>query len=148
MLKFGQSTSIFSSKSTNSMENVGIVKGIQQMKTVHLEVKETFLNNSPHSSPKKNSYCGSDFSDHALESPSHRVAPPYKDPPAPPPYRDPPPPSSNVSSKKNVYQVSIRTIFKAGTNYKVCDRKLIKLNGVTQNTGQLKMVWLMLNIGN
>lgn len=88
------------------MENVGIVKGIQQMKTVHLEVKEAFLSNSPHSSPKKNSYCGSDFSDHALESPSHRVAPPYKDPPAPPPYRDPPPPSSNGSSKKNVYQVS------------------------------------------
>lgn len=89
------------------MENVGIVKGIQQMKTVHLEVKETFLSNSPHSSPKKTSYCGSDFSDHALESPSHRVAPPYKDPPAPPPYRDPPPPSS----KKNVYQVIIVTNF-------------------------------------
>lgn len=105
--KFGEC--IFCSKSTNSMENVGIVKGIQQMKTVHLEVKETFLSNSPHSSPKKNSYCGSDFSDHALESPSHRVAPPYKDPPAPPPYRDPPPPSS----KKNVYQVIIVTIFVA-----------------------------------
>lgn len=126
------------------MENVGIVKGIQQMKTVHLEVKETFLSNSPHSSPKKNSYCGSDFSDHALESPSHRVAPPYKDPPAPPPYRDPPPPSS----KKNVYQVIIVTNFYAGKGFNGFNRKSIKLNGVTQNTDQLKMVWLMLNIGN
>ncbi|XP_050298149.1 ras association domain-containing protein 8 [Anthonomus grandis grandis] len=92
---------------TGSPENVGVVKGIQQVKAVHLEVREPYSNHSPHSSPKKSSYCGSDVSDRTLESPSHRVAPPYKDPPAPPPYRDPPPPSSNVNSdrfKKNIFQ--------------------------------------------
>ncbi|XP_066146721.1 ras association domain-containing protein 8 [Euwallacea fornicatus] len=87
-----------------SPDNVGVVKGIQQMKTVHLEVREPFPNSSPHSSPKKSSYCGSDISENNPESPSQRVAPPYKDPPAPPPYRDPPPPSSNIITKKNVFQ--------------------------------------------
>ncbi|XP_076274243.1 ras association domain-containing protein 8 isoform X2 [Rhynchophorus ferrugineus] len=96
-----------SSSHNNGSENIGVVKGVQQVKTVHLEVREQYLNNSPHSSPKKSSYCGSDFSDRVLDSPSHRVAPPYKDPPAPPPYRDPPPPSSNVNHdkfKKNNFQ--------------------------------------------
>ncbi|VEN39899.1 unnamed protein product [Callosobruchus maculatus] len=73
-------------------ENIGVVKGVPQIRP--LEVKES-LSNSPYSSPKKSSYCGSDIS----ESPSHRVAPPYKDPPAPPPYRDPPPPPAYDKSR-------------------------------------------------
>ncbi|XP_030759958.1 ras association domain-containing protein 8 [Sitophilus oryzae] len=91
----------FQNNSQNSgSENIGVVKGVQQVKTIHLEVREQYLSNSPHSSPKKSSYCGSDISERVLESPSHRVAPPYKDPPAPPPYRDPPPPNSNISHDK------------------------------------------------
>ncbi|CAH2006363.1 unnamed protein product [Acanthoscelides obtectus] len=78
-------------------ENIGVVKGVPQIRP--LEVKES-LSNSPYSSPKKSSYCGSDTS----ESPSHRVAPPYKDPPAPPPYRDPPPPPAYDRSR-NMTQV-------------------------------------------
>lgn len=82
-----------------NIENVGVVKGVQQVRTVALEVKES---SSLHNSPKKSSYSGSDLSD----SPSHRSAPPYKDPPAPPPYRDPPPPTSSDKFKKNILQES------------------------------------------
>lgn len=75
--------------STYQGDNIGIVKGIPHVRTNPLEVREF------HSSPKKNSQNGgSDISD----SPSQRIAPPYKDPPAPPPYRDPPPPTSSVIS--------------------------------------------------
>ncbi|KAL1506040.1 hypothetical protein ABEB36_005475 [Hypothenemus hampei] len=88
----------------NSPENIGVVKGVQQIKMVHLEVQEPFVTHTPHSSPKKSSYCGSDLSDRTIELSSQRVAPPYKDPPAPPPYRDPPPPSSNDKFKKNLLQ--------------------------------------------
>lgn len=115
LLQIDTLTIYFSKYTSSNPENVGVVKGIQQqIKTVHLEVREPFLSNSPHSSPKKSSYCGSDLSDRVLESPSHRVAPPYKDPPAPPPYRDPPPPSSNVNNekfKKNIFQVLILRSF-------------------------------------
>ncbi|ENN73713.1 hypothetical protein YQE_09683, partial [Dendroctonus ponderosae] len=109
ILKDSQSRAFETSKHLSSPDNVGIVKGIQQqqVKTVQLEVREPFPNNSPHSSPKKPNYMGSDSSDRGLlESPSHKVAPSYKDPPAPPPYRDPPPPSSNVNNdkfKKNIF---------------------------------------------
>nr|XP_023015939.1 ras association domain-containing protein 8 [Leptinotarsa decemlineata]XP_023015944.1 ras association domain-containing protein 8 [Leptinotarsa decemlineata] len=82
----------FSGNYISGSENIGIVKGVPQVKPISLEVKENYLG-SPHSSPKKSSYCGSDTSDSPSHS-SHRIAPPYKDPPAPPPYRDPPPPSS------------------------------------------------------
>lgn len=101
----------FFSKLTNPENIIGVVKGVQQpnIRAVHLEVREPFgVTNSPHSSPKKSSYSGSDLSDRVLDSPSHRVAPPYKDPPAPPPYRDPPPPSSNINNdkfKKHILQV-------------------------------------------
>lgn len=70
-------------------DNIGIVKGIPHVRTNPLEVRDY------HSSPKKSSQSGgSDISD----SPSQRIAPPYKDPPAPPPYRDPPPPTSSIVS--------------------------------------------------
>lgn len=72
------------------------------MKSPFIEVKDSYIS-SPHSSPKKSSYSGSDISD----SPSHRVAPPYKDPPAPPPYRDPPPPTSSEKYKRNILQVKL-----------------------------------------
>ncbi|XP_060531139.1 ras association domain-containing protein 8 [Cylas formicarius] len=90
-------------------ENVGVVRGVQQqVRTVQLEVREPLYCNSVSNSPKKGSFCGSD---HSSESPSHRVAPPYKDPPAPPPYRDPPPPTSNINQdkfKKNIFQDTTR----------------------------------------
>ncbi|RZC41285.1 ras association domain-containing protein 8, partial [Asbolus verrucosus] len=82
-------------------DNVGVVKGVPHVKTVPLEVRESH-SNSPYNSPKKSSYCGSDKS----ESPSQRIAPPYKDPPAPPPYRDPPPPVNHDKYKKNILQDS------------------------------------------
>ncbi|XP_072383914.1 ras association domain-containing protein 8 [Diabrotica undecimpunctata] len=86
----------FSGSYLPNFDNVGIVKGIPQMKSVSLEVRES-RTNSPQSSPKKSSYStGSDISDHS----SQRVAPPYKDPPAPPPYRDPPPPTSSIFRDK------------------------------------------------
>lgn len=72
------------------------MKGIPQVKTPSLEVRE--CNQSPRKN--KGSYSGSDISD----TPSQRIAPPYKDPPAPPPYRDPPPPASFV--KKNTQLAS------------------------------------------
>ena len=78
-----------------------MVKGVPHVKTVPLEVRES-LSNSPSNSPKKSSYSGSDKSD----SPSQRIAPPYKDPPAPPPYRDPPPPVNHDKYKKNILQDS------------------------------------------
>lgn len=78
----------------SNLENVGIVKGIPQVRNNPLEVKEH------QNSPKKSSICGSDISD----PPSQRIAPPYKDPPAPPPYRDPPPP--NAASQRRNFQVS------------------------------------------
>lgn len=84
------------------------MKGVPQLKPVSLEVRDSY-NNSPHNSPKKSSYSGSEKSD----SPSQRVAPPYKDPPAPPPYRDPPPPSSAIyhdKYKKNLIQVRYHNI--------------------------------------
>ncbi|CAH1159329.1 unnamed protein product [Phaedon cochleariae] len=81
-----------------SPENIGIVRGVPQMKPMSLEVRENY-SSSPHSSPKKSSYSGSDVSDSPSQS-SHRVAPPYKDPPAPPPYRDPPPPNAAVNHDK------------------------------------------------
>lgn len=80
------------------------MKGVPALKPVSLEVKES-LSNSPRHSPKKSSYSGSEKSD----SPSQRVAPPYKDPPAPPPYRDPPPPNSSIyhdKYKKSFIQVN------------------------------------------
>ncbi|CAG9856548.1 unnamed protein product [Phyllotreta striolata] len=83
----------------SNYENVGIVKGIPQIKPVSLEVRESLSNsNSLHSSPKRFNYSmsGSDISD----SSSQRIAPPYKDPPAPPPYRDPPQPSSAIYHDK------------------------------------------------
>jgi hypothetical protein len=92
----------FSSSHLTSSENVGVVKGVPHIKTVPLEVRESHTS-SPNSSPKKSSYCGSDKS----ESPSQRIAPPYKDPPAPPPYRDPPPPVNHDKYKKNILQVQI-----------------------------------------
>jgi Ras association domain-containing protein 7/8 len=91
----------FSSSHLTSSENVGVVKGVPHIKTVPLEVRESHTS-SPNSSPKKSSYCGSDKS----ESPSQRIAPPYKDPPAPPPYRDPPPPVNHDKYKKNILQDS------------------------------------------
>lgn len=75
--------------SSGLSENVGVVKGIPQVRPVSLEVRE-----SMHSSPKKQQ----SFAD-APEYASQRIAPPYKDPPAPPPYRDPPPPSSSNNNK-------------------------------------------------
>ncbi|CAH1106376.1 unnamed protein product [Psylliodes chrysocephalus] len=87
----------FSGSFLPNYENVGIVKGIPQMKPVSLEVRES-LSNSSSSSPKKRNYSisGSDISDNS----SQRVAPPYKDPPAPPPYRNPPAPSSAIYQDK------------------------------------------------
>lgn len=88
-----------------SSDEVGTVKSLPQVKSPLIEVRD--MQNSPHSSPKKSSQCGSDISD----SPSQRVAPPYKDPPAPPPYRDPPPPTSSIhyeKYKKNILHVSRR----------------------------------------
>lgn len=97
------------SNNLSGSENIGIVKGVPQMKPTSLEVKE-YLFNSPQHSPKKNGgYSGSEKS----ESPSQRVAPPYKDPPAPPPYRDPPPPNSSIyhdKYKKNANQVTRENI--------------------------------------
>ncbi|KAJ3658084.1 hypothetical protein Zmor_009845 [Zophobas morio] len=95
-----QKSLTFNSHVTNS-DNVGVVKGVPHVKTVPLEVRES-LSNSPSNSPKKSSYSGSDKSD----SPSQRIAPPYKDPPAPPPYRDPPPPVNHDKYKKNILQDS------------------------------------------
>ncbi|XP_017773949.1 PREDICTED: ras association domain-containing protein 8 isoform X2 [Nicrophorus vespilloides] len=74
----------------NTVDNVGVVKGIPQVRPASLEVRDS------QNSPKK----GTNFD--TSDIPSQRVAPPYKDPPAPPPYRDPPPPTS--SSKKNILQ--------------------------------------------
>lgn len=74
-----------------------MVKGtMQQIRNSSLEVFDH------QNSPKKGSICGSDVSD----SPSQRIAPPYKDPPAPPPYRDPPPPTS-ANQRKIFSQVCI-----------------------------------------
>lgn len=92
-------------------EIVGIVKGVPHIKTAPLEVRESFAH-TPNSSPKKSSYSGSDKS----ESPSQRIAPPYKDPPAPPPYRDPPPPNNHDKYKKNILQVSFLSIYKSTHN--------------------------------
>lgn len=92
---------MYCSGSHSSAENIGIVKGIPQVRSSSLEVRD--YSNSPkkgisrHSSP--------DIS----ESPSQRIAPPYKDPPAPPPYRDPPPPNTSAN-KKNVFQVGNKLI--------------------------------------
>ncbi|KAI4463503.1 ras-associating domain containing protein [Holotrichia oblita] len=90
--------------STYQGDNIGIVKGIPHVRTNPLEVREF------HSSPKKSSQNGgSDISD----SPSQRIAPPYKDPPAPPPYRDPPPPTSSIISNdkyKNLLQESNKVV--------------------------------------
>lgn len=94
----------FSSSHHSSSDNVGIVKGIQQVKSPNIDVKNTYTP-SPQSSPRKSNYSESEKSG----SPSHRIAPPYKDPPAPPPYRDPPAPSSTVNLEKqrtNILQVS------------------------------------------
>lgn len=82
----------------SSPENIGIVRGIPQNKLPLSELKTHY---SPSSSPKKSSCSGSDKSD----SPSHRIAPPYKDPPAPPPYRNPPPPSVNNQEKFRINHV-------------------------------------------
>lgn len=76
----------------SSSDSVGVVRALPHMKSPYIEVKE--------SPPKKSSCSGSDVSD----SPSHRIAPPYKDPPAPPPYRDPPPPTSSEKYKKTILQ--------------------------------------------
>ncbi|KAJ8936950.1 hypothetical protein NQ318_015568 [Aromia moschata] len=97
----------FSGSHISASDNVGVVRGVPQIKPVPLEVRESY-SSSPHSSPKKSSCCGSDTCD----SPSQRVAPPYKDPPAPPPYRDPPPPTSSIyhdKYKKNVVQESSKS---------------------------------------
>lgn len=106
MNKISSRNNCCSTNHLSSSDNIGIVKGVPQMKPISLEVKES-LSHSPRHSPKKSSYSDSDKS----ESPSQRVAPPYKDPPAPPPYRDPPPPNaSNYHDKykKNFIQVSIK----------------------------------------
>ncbi|XP_022918226.1 ras association domain-containing protein 8 [Onthophagus taurus] len=82
---------LISTNYQSNLDNVGIVKGIPQARSNPLEVRE-------YSSPKKGgSQCDSDS---VSDSPSQRIAPPYKDPPAPPPYRDPPPPTSSVNSEK------------------------------------------------
>ncbi|KAJ8984560.1 hypothetical protein NQ317_006847 [Molorchus minor] len=97
----------FSGSHISAPDNIGVVRGVPQIKPVSLEVRESF-SSSPHSSPKKSSCCGSDICD----SPSQRIAPPYKDPPAPPPYRDPPPPTSSIyhdKYKKNLLQESTKT---------------------------------------
>lgn len=97
-------------------DNVGVVKGVPHIKTIPLEVRESHTN-SPNHSPKKSSYSGSDKS----ESPSHRIAPPYKDPPAPPPYRDPPPPIN-----KKILQESNRKL-QESVLYNAQYRELIAL---------------------
>lgn len=101
--KFPGVNCVFScSGSHYSSSDDGIIKSLPQVKAPLIEVRDS--QNSPHSSPQKGSRCGSESSD----SPSQRVAPPYKDPPAPPPYRDPPPPTSSVNYdkyKKNILQV-------------------------------------------
>lgn len=136
-----------SSKHLSSPDNVGIVKGIQQqqVKTVQLEVREPFPSNSPHSSPKKPNYLGSDSSDRGLlESPSHRVAP------APPPYRDPPPPSSNINNdklRKNIFPVrQCRLAGNTGLFVGFCRPRP---NGTPKPDNLPKIVLsIMLNIGN
>ncbi|XP_045480447.1 ras association domain-containing protein 8 [Harmonia axyridis] len=94
----------------SSSDNIGIVKGIQQVKIPNVDVKSSY-SPSPQSSPRKSNYSESEKSG----SPSHRIAPPYKDPPAPPPYRDPPPPSSTVNLDKqrtNLLQNSNKSLNK------------------------------------
>lgn len=74
-----------------SQDNVGIVKGVPQVRTTNVEVADSS------SSPKKSSQL--EISD----SPSHRSTYPL----VPPPYRDPPPPTSAIKYdkfKKNIIQ--------------------------------------------
>ncbi|XP_049825799.1 ras association domain-containing protein 8 isoform X2 [Aethina tumida] len=86
-----------------SPDNIGVVKGVQQVRPSPLEVRE--CRNSPHSSPKKG--------DHPDTGPPSRIAPPYKDPPQPPPYRDPPPPTASnhhEKYKRNILQENIKPL--------------------------------------
>ncbi|ERL91921.1 hypothetical protein D910_09244 [Dendroctonus ponderosae] len=69
----------------------------------------------PHNSVAQPPYTDilKDSQSRAFET-SHKVAPSYKDPPAPPPYRDPPPPSSNVNNdkfKKNIFPFDAEIVF-------------------------------------
>ncbi|KAK9875853.1 hypothetical protein WA026_009640 [Henosepilachna vigintioctopunctata] len=100
------------SQQSNS-DNIGVVRGIQQVKTSSVDVKNTFP--SPNSSPKKGNYTESEKS----ASPSHRIAPPYKDPPAPPPYRDPPRPTSQEKFKSTIMQNSIKSNKTKDDSYKL-----------------------------
>ncbi|CAH0561296.1 unnamed protein product [Brassicogethes aeneus] len=106
---------IFSANNILSPENIGVVKGVPQIRPVPLEVRD-FRNNSPHSSPKKSSYSGSDISDNL----NSRVAPPYKDPPQPPPYRDPPPPKRNILQESNTKSIvnHARSLSKDGLEFR------------------------------
>ncbi|KAL3267490.1 hypothetical protein HHI36_011613 [Cryptolaemus montrouzieri] len=105
----------FSISQQSNADNVGVVKGIQQVKMPSVDIKNSY---SPHSSPRKSSYSESEKSG----SPSHRIAPPYKDPPAPPPYRDPPRPvSSGIQDKckTNILQNAIKSNKSKDDSYKL-----------------------------
>ncbi|KAB0799051.1 hypothetical protein PPYR_06931 [Photinus pyralis] len=81
-----QKSLTFSGSTYNTtFDNVGVVKGVPQVKNVSVEVCDN------QTSPKKCSQIVD------TDSPSHRVV---IHPLAPPPYRDPPPPSASVNYDK------------------------------------------------
>lgn len=115
-------------QSTN--ETLGVIKGSQQNRLTPLEVRDY------QNSPKKSSQCGSDISD----PPSQRIAPPYKDPPAPPPYRDPPPPTSAVNHKKNISMDSTKS-YKSDDDH----RKMYKMEESVLYNAQYRELISLIN---